>query len=200
MKEPRWRSRAQPMQPVRACFFLFLWVATGSFALGCVEREQLVPSDTPVTERFDAATRGAKARNFVGHTLEVGGIVECSEGSFQEQQTEAYLRITKIGSEEALAVRKLSVEIIYDAGLFRNVNTRVFEGKGSYVEVAERLSSKLNGDDICSCVRVTGFGSIIGRNITVGTRICPEQKKPPEKPVVRVRPEKKKTSEPEKAL
>ncbi len=200
MKEPRWRGGAQPLQPARACFFLFLWVATGSFALGCVEREQLVPNDTPVTERFNAKTREAKDRNFVSHTLEVGGVIECSEGSFQEQQTEAYLRVKKIGSEEALDVRKLSVQIVYDAGLFRNTQTRVFEERGSYVEVAERLSSKLNGGDICSCARVTGFASIIGRNITVVKRICPEQLKPPEKPVVRVRPEKAKTSEPENAL
>lgn len=200
MKEPRWQGRERPTRHLHACSFLLLWVVVGSFALGCVERERLLPNDTPLPERFDAMTLEAEDRNFVGHTLEVGGIAECSEGTFQEQKTEAYLRITQIRGGKPLDVSQLSIRVAYDSGLFRGVQTRVFDKRQSYVEVAERLSSKLNGSDICSCVRVSGFASIIGRNITVATRICPENKKPPEKPVIRVRPGEEKRKRPEQGL
>lgn len=169
--------------------------------LGCVEREILPANPKLLTERFGELEIKKNERDFVMHHLEIGGIAHCTEGSSPEQTTELYLKSTELNSDEPLNVSRLTVRLTYTSGLFRDVQVNAEEKQASYVELTERISAKFNGETkLCSCVRANGFARIIGRTVVVTTRICPEQLKPKEKPVIRVRPDAEKPRVPRESL
>lgn len=183
------------------CWALPLLVALcATLAVGCVKREVETPNEKPLTERFEARVIETATKNFVNHHLEVGGLARCGDGQTQQQLTEAYLRVTRISSEQPAPVSKLIVEIAYDSGIFAGVRTNVSEENSALGELVERVSSTMNGGEICSCVRVRGYAKIIGRTIVVGKKICPPSKLPREKPLIRVKPSDPELEEPKQAL
>ena len=198
MIDRSWETERIAVRSRRIALLLALMAWLG---VACVEREQLPPNPKPLTERFDVIDIQTSERHFVGHQMELGGVATCSDDGALEQTTEVYFRVMQSKTEKPKNVSRLSIRITYDSGIFRNVQTQAREEKTSFLEMTERIQSKLNGDnEICSCVRANGFASIIGRTVVVATRICPESKKPKEKPLIRVLPSAVAPREPRESL
>ena len=198
MIDRSWETERIAVRSRRIALLLALMAWLG---VACVEREQLPPNPKPLTERFDVIDIQTSERHFVGHQKELGGVATCSDDGALEQTTEVYFRVMQSKTEKPKNVSRLSIRITYDSGIFRNVQTQAREEKTSFLEMTERIQSKLNGDnEICSCVRANGFASIIGRTVVVATRICPESKKPKEKPLIRVLPSAVAPREPRESL
>jgi hypothetical protein len=198
MIERSWGTERSAVRSRRIALLLALMAWLG---VACVEREQLPPNPKPLSERFDVIDIQKSERNFAGHQLELGGVATCSDDGALEQTTEIYLRVTQAQTENPKNTSQLSIRITYESGVFKNVQTRAVEEKTSLLEMTEHIQSRLNGDnEICSCVRVNGFASIIGRTVSVATRVCPESKKPKEQPLIRVLPSAVAPREPQESL
>ena len=198
MIERSWETERTAVRSRRIALLLALMAWLG---VACVEREQLPPDPKPLSARFEVIDIQKSERNFVGHHLELGGVATCSDDGALAQTTEIYLRVTQAQTEKPKNTSQLSLRITYESGIFREVQTQKREEKTSFLEMTEYIQSRLNGDnEICSCVRVNGFASIIGRTVTVTSRICPESKKAKEKPLIRVLPSAVAPREPQEAL
>lgn len=158
----------------RSGLALALGILTLGMAFGCVERETLEPDPIPLWNRYDAEQRRAKVHDFVLHSIEIGGRIECKGNRFNEQTTEVYARTLLKHDNSEARVKQLFVRFEYLKGVLKGARATDHVYRSDRAQVKERRRVELNPGGECTCVRVVGIMWIMNRNRTVTRIICPE--------------------------